>query len=169
MSARLRCSRAEIPDNLPYWLILLSWIPFTLGLAWTFNADLRDWPWMLLLVYVAWIVLQLGTWAFGSTAGTFAAGIAVGVLGEWLSRRPDRPPRVVLVLGGFFVLTVGALGLRGVTTLVGGDPVQGFTDLLNMATIATALTFGLITGALLAPRPRRPAGEGALDRLGVPR
>ena len=42
---------AEIPDNLPYWLIVLSWIPFTLGLAWTFNADLRDWPWMLLLVY----------------------------------------------------------------------------------------------------------------------
>jgi hypothetical protein len=40
--------------SLPEWLIVVAWIPFTFGLAWTFNARMRDVPWMLLLVYLAW-------------------------------------------------------------------------------------------------------------------
>src|ERR1700729_3166269 len=38
--------------SLPDWLVAVSWIPFTIGLALTFNARLRDIPWMLLLVYL---------------------------------------------------------------------------------------------------------------------
>jgi uncharacterized membrane protein YjjB (DUF3815 family) len=75
--------------------------------------------------------------------------IAVAI---WISRDPTRPPSVVLALCGFFVLTVGALGLEGVTALVSGDPVAGFTDLLKMLTIGTAISIGLLTGSVLTPR-----------------
>ena len=53
-------SQAAPPGHsLPGWLIAVAWIPFTLGLAWTFNARMRDVPWMLLLVYLAWGVQEL--------------------------------------------------------------------------------------------------------------
>jgi hypothetical protein len=39
--------------SLPSWLIAVAWIPFTIGLALTFNARMQDVPWMLLLVYLA--------------------------------------------------------------------------------------------------------------------
>ena len=32
---------------------MVAWIPFTIGLALTFNARMQDVPWMLLLVYLA--------------------------------------------------------------------------------------------------------------------
>lgn len=37
---------AVVP-TLPYWLILISWIPFTFGLALTFSARMRDVPCLL--------------------------------------------------------------------------------------------------------------------------
>jgi hypothetical protein len=42
-----------------------------------------------------------------------------------ISRDPARPPVMGLAVSGFFVLTVGAPGLEGLTALVGGDPVAG--------------------------------------------
>src|SRR6204780_1825339 len=38
---------ATLPRGLPYWLIVVSWVPFVFGLALTFSARLRDTPWIL--------------------------------------------------------------------------------------------------------------------------
>ena len=54
----------------------------------------------------------------------------------------------MILLGGFFVLTVGGLGLRGVTALIGSDIVSGFGDLrdffIQMPTVALALALGVL-------------------------
>jgi uncharacterized membrane protein YjjB (DUF3815 family) len=60
---------------------------------------------------------------------------------------------MVLALSGFFVLTVGALGLEGFTALVSGDEIQGFTDLLKMLTIGLAIALGILTAAVIVHRP----------------
>jgi len=59
---------------------------------------------------------------------------------------------MVLALSGFFVLTVGALGLEGFTALVSGQEVAGFTDLLKMLTLGMAIALGLLTGSILFRR-----------------
>lgn len=142
----------DVPVALPGWALLLSWIPFSVGLTLAFDAWWHDLPWIMGLVNLAYGALQAGSALFGPTTGTFLAAAVLGACAEWLSRRPTTPPRLVLVLGGFFVLTVGALGLRGLTSLIGGD-TDGLVDLLDMATIATALSLGLLTGILAARRP----------------
>jgi uncharacterized membrane protein YjjP (DUF1212 family) len=147
------------PTNLPYWIVVLSWIPFTLGLVLTFTARPRDFGWILALVYLAWGTQRLGTALTDTTAGTFVAGAVLAAAAGILERSPRRPPRIVLLLGGFFALTVGAVALRGLTTLDGGQAGVGFADLRTSVVQATALTLGLVVGTMVTlPRPARPPG-----------
>lgn len=68
-------------------------------------------------------------------------GLSTLVAGVVLAAKA--PPRLVLLLGGFFVLTVGGLGVRGVTSFFGGDVVSGLQNLadfgLQVPTVALAL------------------------------
>ncbi|HXL95190.1 MAG TPA: threonine/serine exporter family protein [Streptosporangiaceae bacterium] len=148
----------SVPPVLPFWLVAVSWVPFTLGLVLTFSARMRDFGWILALTYLAWGV-QLGVtrWA-GPTAGTFVAAVLLGAAAGCLERSPRNPPRIVLIIGGFFALTVGALALRGLATLNGDHYIQGLDDLRDAISLTVALTLGLIVGAapMLAVNPRRP-------------
>jgi uncharacterized membrane protein YjjB (DUF3815 family) len=96
---------ATVPRGLPYWLIVISWAPFVFGMALTFSARLRDIPWTLALTYLAWGV-QLGvTKWLGPDAGTFIAAGLLAAAAGFLELSPSRPPRIVLILGGFFALS----------------------------------------------------------------
>lgn len=146
-------------DNMPWILTALAWIPFTIGMALTFCARPRDVRWLLLGVYLAWGTQLLGTWFFGAAAGTFLAAFVLTVAGVWLGRKPGRPPTLVIILGGVFVLTVGSMALRGITTLAGGHLLESFHDLANFTEIAGGLTFGMIVGTTVAVTLlRRTAG-----------
>ncbi|MET9057242.1 threonine/serine exporter family protein [Streptomyces antibioticus] len=139
-------------SDLPRWALFLGWIVFTLGTVLAFAIPLRMfWP-LLLLVYLTVAVQSLVTKAIGETGGTFFAAVALGAAATVIGRRPDRPPALILMLPGFFTLTVGSLGMRGLTTLAGGHVVAGFTDLLKLVTIVTAIAVGLVTGAALGGR-----------------
>lgn len=163
--------------SLPNWLIAVSWIPFTIGLALTFNARLRDVPWMLLLVYLAWGVQELVLAHSlvvpqeGETGATGAVFIAAAVLAfgaGLLEQFRGLPPRGVTILAGFFALTVGAVALRGLTTLAGNPRVQGYNDIRDAIEETLGLTLGLIVGAAPAAaiaayrRRTRPAGDSEL-------
>jgi uncharacterized membrane protein YjjB (DUF3815 family) len=136
-------------NNLPWGITILAWIPFTLGMGLTFCARRADMGWLLFGVYVAWGV-QLGvTWVMGDAAGTFAAATALSLAGVLFGRRPSRPPNLVIILGGVFVLTVGSMALRGITTLAGGDVIASFHDITTFSRVAGSLSLGLIVGTSL--------------------
>ena len=137
----------SVPPVLPVGLIVASWVPFVFGLALTFSARMCDVPWVLALTYLAWGVQFGVTRWIGPTAGTFVAATLLAAAAGYLEISGRRPPRIVLILGGFFALTVGALALRGLTTIDGGFTIQGFTDIRDAVTQTAALTLGLIVGA----------------------
>lgn len=148
-------------SDLPRWALFLAWTVFTAGTVLAFAVPLRFfWP-VLLLVYVTVGVQSLATGLVGEVAGTFFAAVVLAAAATVLSRGAGRPPRLILVLPGFFTLTVGSLGMRGLTTLAGGYVVEGFTDLLNMLVIVTAIAVGMVVGATLVPEsgPRRAAAS----------
>jgi uncharacterized membrane protein YjjP (DUF1212 family) len=139
---------AEFPPIVPW----LGWVLFAFGFMLAFAARMRHFGWVLLVTLVAFGVQQLGTILFGEVVGTYLAAAVMIIVALWISGDPARPPAMVLALSGFFVLTVGALGLEGFTALVSGDPVAGFTDLLKMLTIGMAIALGLLTGAVVMRR-----------------
>jgi uncharacterized membrane protein YjjB (DUF3815 family) len=142
----------EVPAQLPFLVVLLGWIPFTAGLALVFRARARDLGWVLGGVMGTFLAQQAVTRAVGDVTGTLVAGAMLGAYATWVSRSGRRPPRLVVVLGGFFVLTVGALGLRGVTALVGGQPVTGVENLVDFALQMPTVALGVGIGFLVAGR-----------------
>ncbi|WP_405737689.1 threonine/serine exporter family protein [Streptomyces sp. NBC_00028] len=139
-------------SDLPRWALFLSWIVFTAGTVLAFAVPYRlFWP-LLALVYLTVAVQSLATKLIGETAGTFVAAVALTATATVLARSPHRPPRLVLLLPGFFTLTVGSLGMRGLTTLAGGYVIEGFQDLLKLVTIVTAIAVGMVVGATVVRR-----------------
>ncbi|MER5874536.1 MULTISPECIES: threonine/serine exporter family protein [unclassified Streptomyces] len=141
------------PD-LPRWALFLGWIVFTTGTLLAFAIPFRLlWP-LLVLVYLTVGVQSLATKAIGEAGGTFVAAAVLSAVATRLTLRPGLPPRLVLLLPGFFTLTVGSLGMRGLTTLAGGHVIAGFQDLLKLVTIVTAIAVGMVFGATLAQPAR---------------
>jgi uncharacterized membrane protein YjjP (DUF1212 family) len=154
----------HVATALPGWLLVLAWIPFSVGLALTFSARRPDIPWIAGLVYVAWGIQLGATKIVGPVAGTFTAAVALALIAGLLERSDHLPPRIVLILGGFFALTVGAVALRGLTTLDGGYTIQGFYDLRDAILQTAALTLGLVVGAVIVlrlPEPKAPFAAGS--------
>jgi uncharacterized membrane protein YjjP (DUF1212 family) len=150
----------EVPAQLPFVAVLLAWIPFTAGLALVFRARASDLGWVLGGVLGTFLAQQAVTRAVGDVTGTLVAGALLGAYASWVSRRGHRPPRLVIALGGFFVLTVGALGLRGVTALIGGQPITGVENLVDFLLQVPTVALGIGIGFLVASR-QPPAGESA--------
>lgn len=147
--------------DLPRWALFLAWIVFTGGTLLAFAIPLRFfWP-LLLLVYVTVGVQSAFTKVAGETGGTFVAAVFLAGAATLIDMKPHSPPRLILILPGFFTLTVGSLGMRGLTTLAGGYVIEGFKDLLKLVTIVTAIAVGLVVGGALTQR-RDSAGPAAL-------
>ncbi|WP_323101238.1 threonine/serine exporter family protein [Intrasporangium sp. YIM S08009] len=142
----------EVPAELPFLVVLLAWIPFTAGLALVFRARTADLGWVLAGVLGTFLLQQAVTRAVGDVSGTLVAGAALGAYATWASRSRWRPPRLVVVLGGFFVLTVGGLGLRGATALVGGHAITGVRNLVDFALQMPTVALGIGFGFLVAGR-----------------
>ncbi|MFF9473782.1 hypothetical protein ACF1E9_14325 [Streptomyces roseolus] len=146
--------------DLPRWLLFASWSVFTAGTLLAFAIPRRFfWP-LLALVYLTVAIQSAATELIGEISGTFAAAVALAATATLASRGPERPPRLLLVLPGFFTLTVGSLGMRGLTTLAGGHVVDGFTDLLELVLVVTAIAVGLVLGATLVPERRSGSEPG---------
>ncbi len=145
-------------SDLPRWALFLAWIVFTVGTLFAFAVPVRFFLPLLVLVYVTVGVQSAFTKLIGETGGTFVAAVVLAAAATLIARGPHRPPRLILILPGFFTLTVGSLGMRGLTTLAGGYLIEGFADLLKLVTIVTAIAVGLLVGGVLA---QGRGGDGA--------
>ncbi|MFH8934198.1 hypothetical protein [Streptomyces griseosporeus] len=141
--------------DLPRWALFLAWIVFTAGTLLAFAIPPRWFLPLLLLVYLTVGVQSACTKLVGEAGGTFLAAAVLAAAATLIARGTGRPPRLILLLPGFFTLTVGSLGMRGLTTLAGGYVIQGFDDLLKLVTVVTALAVGLVVGGALTSAPRR--------------
>ena len=113
-----------------------------------FNAEPGTLVWLVPGVIGTFLLQQGVTHLAGAVLGTLVAGAALGAGANLVGARPQSPPRLILLLGGFFVLTVGGVGVRGATSLLGGDIVTGLQNLADFAlqvpTVALALASGVI-------------------------
>lgn len=136
------------PPDLPGLVVLAGWVVFCAGLVLAFNAEPMVFLWLVPGVLATYGLQQGATRVAGSVVGTLVAGVVLGAAANLLDAARRRPPRLILVLGGFFVLTVGGLGVRGITAMFGGDPVSGVHDLadfgLQVPTVALAIALGVV-------------------------
>ena len=143
------------PPELSQAIILVGWVVFCVGLVLAFSAQPSVMVWLVPTVIATYLLQQGATRLGGSIVGTLVAGTLLGAFASVVAQQANRPPRLILLLGGFFVLTVGGVGVRGVTALIGGDVVSGVDNLiefgLQMPTVALALAAGVVLASRLKP------------------
>lgn len=149
------------PPALPTAVLLAGWVVFSAGLVLAFNGEPVVFAWLVPSVIATYFIQDGATRVAGSVVGTLVAGAVLGAFANLVDRSEHAPPRLILVLGGFFVLTVGGLGVRGLTAVFGGDVVSSVHDLadfgLQVPTVALALALGTIVTGPWRDRVRRPA------------
>lgn len=139
-------------SDFSWWAAYPGHIIFTIGVALAFQMRWADVPLAILVTLIVTAVGQVGAYLFGSNVGTFIAAIAMTVLCRYIARNPKRSPAYVFMITPFFTLTPGSHGLRGIESLIGGQPIAGIKDFETLFGTILIIALGIIIGGLVTKK-----------------
>ena len=99
---------------------------------------------------VAVAVSAIGRSLFGPAAGTFAAALAIGLVGGLLAGRLHRPA-LVFIVPGVLMLVPGSTGFNSLAQLLTGNTVSGIDSGFNAFVTAMAISYGLMVSTVILP------------------
>lgn len=129
------------------WAPWLGVVVFGVAVAVYFSAPRGALYWILLVLLVAWIGQLLGDRLIGADTSGFFGALAMTPLALTVSRLPGGPPSQVTFLPAFWLLVPGAMGLIGVTEVVGDPATAGVQDLIQPVASIVAIALGVLCGA----------------------
>jgi len=158
----------DAPVNLlGWWAPWLGVIVFGVAAALYFSAPRGALPWLMVVLLAAWIGQLIGDLLFGADVSGFFGAITMTPIALIIARLPSGPPSQVTFLPAFWLLVPGALGLIGVTEIVGNPATATIADLVKPIGSIVSIALGVLAGVSLyrglsaAPPWLRRAG--ALD------
>ncbi len=132
-------------NRLGPWAPFLGVLVYGIGIWLNFAPPTKFLPWMALMLYTAYAGQWIGNALLGSYASGFGGGLTLIIFALAISRRPNTPPTMSLILPGFWLLVPGALGFMGVTQLLGTHSTAVFTaTLISMMSIAVGVQSGIL-------------------------
>ena len=134
-------------ETLGWWAPWLGVLVFGVAAALYFSAPRGATRWLLLVLLVAWVGQLAGDRLFGATASGFCGALAMTPVALAIARFPGRPPSQVTFLPAFWMLVPGALGLIGITELVGKAATLSSSDLVQPVVSIVAIALGVLCGA----------------------
>lgn len=105
--------------------------------------------WVFLVLVVAYAGQVLGGLVLGGAVSAFVGALAMTVVAMAVAVRGG-PPALVTFLPGFWLLVPGALGLVGVTSVLGDETLQALGTLITTATTMVSISLGVLAGTVLA-------------------
>ncbi|KQY24525.1 hypothetical protein ASD16_03060 [Cellulomonas sp. Root485] len=114
-------------------------------------------PWILLVLVVAYAGQVVGGLFFGGVFSAFIGALLMTPVAMFAATRPTGPPALVGFLPGFWLLVPGALGLVGVTSIL-GDGAQALSTVVTAGTTMVAISLGVLAGIALGTAVGRRAG-----------
>ena len=136
-------------DRLGPWAPWVGVLIVALGDYLHFSAPARSLGWILLVLYVAYAGQAAGGALFGGALSGFFGALAMTPVVLWIDDRPYGTPSLVTFLPAFWLLVPGALGLVGVTQLLGANRVDSVTSLVSTGTTMIGISFGVLIGLAL--------------------
>ncbi|WP_421734470.1 threonine/serine ThrE exporter family protein [Cellulomonas sp.] len=114
-------------------------------------------PWILLVLVVAYAGQVVGGLFFGGVFSAFIGAVLMTPVAMFAATRPTGPPALVGFLPGFWLLVPGALGLVGVTSILGED-AQALNTVVTAGTTMVAISLGVLAGIALGSAVGRRVG-----------
>ena len=109
-------------------------------------ARLSSLGWILLVLYVAYGAQVIGGLFLGATLSAFVGALVMAPVATYVATQRGGPPTQVSFLPAFWLLVPGALGLVGVTQLIGADSIDALATLAATAATMVAIALGVLIG-----------------------
>jgi uncharacterized membrane protein YjjP (DUF1212 family) len=134
---------------LGWWAPWLGVVIFGVAAATHFSAPRGTLRWLLVVLIAAWLGQVVGDRLFGGTVSGFFGALAMTPVALAIASLPGGPPSQVTFLPAFWLLVPGALGLAGVTKVVGDPASAGVADLIEPLGSIVAIALGVLCGVTL--------------------
>jgi uncharacterized membrane protein YjjP (DUF1212 family) len=134
-------------DRLGPWAPWVGVLIVAVGDYLHFSAPARSLGWILVVLYVAYAGQAVGGALFGGALSGFFGGLAMTPVVLWIDDRPYGAPSLVTFLPAFWLLVPGAVGLIGVTEIIGADQSVGAEDVATALTSIASIALGVLLGS----------------------
>ncbi len=128
------------------WAPWLGVIVFGVAAALFFSAPRGALRWLMIVLLAAWIGQLLGNLLFGAEISGFFGALVMTPIALAIARLPSGPPSQVTFLPAFWLLVPGALGLIGVTQLVGNPAAANIGALVKPVGSIVSIALGVLGG-----------------------
>jgi uncharacterized membrane protein YjjP (DUF1212 family) len=139
---------------------------FGVGLVVHRSARREATGWILLVLYVAYAGQVLGGFLLGGTLSAFAGALLMTPVAVYVARLRSGPSVLVSFLPAFWLLVPGALGLVGLTQILGAEHAVGLDSLLTAGATMIGIAFGVLLGLAAATGMTAVAHAAPLARVG---
>jgi uncharacterized membrane protein YjjP (DUF1212 family) len=136
-------------DLLGAWAPWLGVLVFGVAASVYFSAPRGALPWLLLVLFSAWVGQVLGDRLVGGAVSGFFGALVMAPIALAVARLPSAPPPQVTYLPAFWLLVPGALGLIGLTEVVGNPAAAGLEDLVTPVGSLVSIALGVLAGVTL--------------------
>jgi uncharacterized membrane protein YjjB (DUF3815 family) len=130
--------------------LLGSWAPwlgvlvFGIG-VWVFFSG-PSLFWLCVVLYAAWLGQFIGNEVFGGYVSAFSGALVMTPVAYIVERQANGPPALVTFLPAFWLLVPGALGLIGITELLGTQGAASLDDLVGTFGAVAGIALGVLCG-----------------------
>jgi len=140
----------EAARALGAWAPWLGVLVFGLGIAVHESAPKRSVPWLLVVLFSAWIGQIVGRQVVDAELSGFVGAAVMVPIAHAVARVRTAPPAHVMFLPAFWLLVPGTIGLVGITELVGGTHAELGAENFGTALVANgSVALGILTGSLI--------------------
>jgi uncharacterized membrane protein YjjB (DUF3815 family) len=149
------------------WAPWLGVIVFGFAAAVYFSAPRGALPWLMLVLLAAWVGQLLGNALVGPDVSGFFGALTMAPIALAVARLPGGPPSQVTFLPAFWLLVPGALGLIGVTEVIGNPATATVGAIVKPIGSVVSIALGVLAGVslyrgLAAAPPWRRARHGSV-------
>ncbi len=137
------------PGTSLWWIRYVGVLAFGVGMYLFMSIQRREMPWIILILYIAFIGEQVGNHFVGGFFGGFLGSLLMAVSGTITERRNHGTPSFISILPAFWILVPGSLGFISLATLVGQNYPAAITNGLLVIMTIVAISLGLLVGAVI--------------------
>lgn len=131
---------------LGWWAPTLGVVLFGVAAAVYFSAPRGALPWLMVVLFTAWLGQLAGDWLIGANGSGFVGALAMTPVALVVARLPGGPPAQVTFLPAFWLLAPGAVGLIGVTESFANPAESGMANLVPPLASILAIALGVLCG-----------------------
>jgi uncharacterized membrane protein YjjP (DUF1212 family) len=136
-------------DTLPAWTSWLGVAIFGLGIYVHNSAPRRSLGWLLVVLFAAWIGQLAGETVLTATLSGFAGAAVMVPVAHLVAHAPHAPPAHVMFLPAFWLLVPGAIGLIGITEIVGENADAGTENFVSALVSIPSVALGILVGTMI--------------------